>query len=113
MIRCSRVLEKNIPGNVTRKGTTYGRVNILISIIVKVSERDRMALLKMPESTGGRDILKSFPAVISKHAIWNDGSNVRIPCGQVKIEPTVIVQITEITSHRMKNMIETGLFCHI
>ena len=47
-------------------------VDILIAVIIDVTEGDRMTLLEDPKSSGSRHILETFPSVIAKHPRRDD-----------------------------------------
>jgi hypothetical protein len=100
-ISVARIGEELIAINVRVYRATDDRVNILIAIVIDVSEGDAMSLLQLPETTGGRDVLKAPLAIVAEHSIGQQRREIRIAGTDVEIEPAIIVQIPKIAAHHV------------
>src|SRR4029453_10169499 len=69
VIAVPRVLVERGPEPVTRVHPARHLDHVLVAGLVDVAEGDRVALLEIPEATRGRDVLESFPLVVSEHSI--------------------------------------------
>src|SRR5262249_6585554 len=99
---------ERISRGVTSKGSTHDDINILRAIVIKISKRDTVTFLNVTGARCGGDILKKFAARVAEHAIGNQHCEVRIPCGEVKMEPAVVVQVAVVAAHREQHSVEVS-----
>src|SRR4051812_35030969 len=113
MVAVPRVPEEHTPIMIAGVGTTDDFENVLIPVVVKVSKRNSVSFLDMTESAGCGYILKVFSFNISEHAVRNEGPKVGISCSDVKVQPTIVVKISEVRSHGVQELGDTGGCAHV
>src|SRR5690606_18429834 len=95
----NRIFEKSIAINIAFESASQNMKNILVAVIVKISEAYGMAFLDVTESAGGCDILEGFPLIVSVHFIGNNRGKARRTSADVEIGESIVVEVAEITSH--------------
>ena len=103
------VQEEGVSRFVSRKGAPHFCKDILVAIVVDVSEGYPMAFLQVAETARICHVRKSLTATVSKHDIGNQYVKAGSPSSQVEIQETVIIQIPEVGAHRAKSAVESGL----
>src|SRR6478752_3430165 len=53
----------------------------------------------MSEAARQRDFLEPFSADVVKHPVRNHGPQIRIARTEVEVEPSVVVEVTEVAAH--------------
>src|SRR5262245_6077815 len=101
------------PELVGGKGAADHREHVLVPVIVDVAERDRVALLQVPEAPGGRDVLKVATARVAEHLVRHDICDRRGTGAEKEVEPAVVVEVAEVRTHREQQPVEVRLARYI
>lgn len=112
-VRRSGILEQCIAGRVPGEGAAHADVDVLIAVIVEVGEGDPVTLLDVAGASGGGDFLEAFPGVVSEHPVGNQRREVGVSRGEVEVEPTVVVEVSEVAAHRVADALHSGLLRHV
>ena len=67
-----------------------------------------MTLLEVGRSRASRDFGKPLAVNVFEHSVRHNGIEIRIAGGEVEIEEAIVVEVTEIASHRRIDLIEAG-----
>ena len=105
------VQEEGVSRFVSRKGAPHFCKDILVAIVVDVSEGYPMALLQVAETARICHVRKSLTATVSKHDIGNQCVIAGCPSSQVEIQETVIIQIPKVSAHRQGHSSQPVLCC--
>ena len=81
-------------------------MDILVTVIVNVGKAYCMSLLQVPEAPGGGDILKRHANMIPEHTGWNNRGKIHLAGTQVKIKVAIIVEVTKICTHGIRNPVD-------
>ena len=103
-----RVQEEEVLTQIALIRTAKDDVQILISVVIDVAERYPVTLLDMPESTCGRHVLKARATDVAEDAIRDDEVQAGFARADVEIQESVVVQVTEVTPHRIQNRAEAA-----
>src|SRR5579859_7451380 len=98
---------------ISRIGATDFDEDVLVPVIIEIGEGNAVALLQMSEPAGGGDVLEEFALSVTEHAIRDQGGEVGIAGSEIKIEPTVIVEIAKIRPHGQEHFVQAGRFSDI
>src|SRR5262249_38049532 len=82
-------------------------------VIVEIGKGDAVAFLKMPKAAGRSDVLKAGSRVVPKHFIGDQTAKVGCARAEVKVEPTVVVQVAEVGAHGQKNVVQVHLVGYV
>src|SRR5690606_12147060 len=110
LVVISGIFEKGILKIVAGICSSHFSVNILVTVIVKISETDTVAFLKMAEPSGCGNILKIFAIMVAEHTVWYQRGIIRRAGTEIKIQESVVVQIAEIATHRAERSVKFGFF---
>src|SRR6185295_16595979 len=79
VITVARIQEKLVWVVVRLHGAADHGIDVLITVVIDIAERNSVSLLQHAESSRGGDFLESTAAIIAKHAIGNERGEIGIP----------------------------------
>ena len=99
MVAVSWVMEESVVVRVTGEEPTNLVIQILVTVVIDVSERNAVSLLQVAETAASTDIFKALPIRIAEHDVGHDCLVVWVACADIDIKKTVVVEITEVRAH--------------
>src|SRR5215831_13288775 len=87
--------------------------DVFIAIVVQVRESDPMTFVQFARTAGCGYVSEVLAVLVVKQNIGKYIAVWRGPGTQVEIEEAVIVDIPEIGSHRVVDMVESNLFSNV
>src|ERR1051326_6835033 len=81
-----------------------------MTIVVQIGKPHGVSLLQMAKTSGGSHVLEIPALCIAKHSVGDDGRETWVTRAAIKIEPAIIIEVTEIAAHGKENVVQmTGL----
>src|SRR5580765_1471159 len=99
MIGVAGVKKQRVAGPITGIGATQRDIDVLSAVIIEIGESHAMALLNMAGAGGSRYILKELAFGVAKHPLGDQCAEIGITGTAIKVQPTVIIQITIVMAH--------------
>src|SRR5262245_44480273 len=113
MVLVAGVQKQRTAGAVAGIGAAQLDEDFLVTVVVEVRKADAMAFLQVAEPSGGRDVLKKLAVCIPEHALWHDRREARFTGAEIKVEPSVVIQVPKITAHRQQYPIQSHRFSYV
>ena len=107
MVTVPGVFKEDVLEHVPGISSAHDRIDILVAVVVEVAKGHAVPLLQMAEAAGGGNVLEEATAGIAEHAVGHDRAERRRPRADVKIQPTVVVEVAEIATHRIEYFVNT------
>ena len=93
------VIEQRVLKNIRLVPSAHFSKHILVSVMIKICERNAMTFLQMTEAARIGDIGERLSALITEHQIRHESRKFGVACCKVKIQETVVIKVSKIASH--------------
>jgi hypothetical protein len=113
MVVKARILEKQVGESVAFISPSHLDIEILRAIVVEVAEGDPVAFLQMSESAGHGDIFESLSPGVPVSEIRHQPFIFWIARPQVHIQPTIVIEIAKVRTHRLGIGRELAFLGHV